>query len=111
MGRLVAMASILAVVFIAASTVPILRGLSTVVIVAGPGLAWVPILAVDDPALEALLCLLTSVSAVIIVAQIVTYAAAFSWQPCEFSLLAITLLGLLAQTMIALQRDREPESQ
>jgi hypothetical protein len=101
----VALASVLAALFIGATTAPVPRELSTLVIVAGPGLAWVPLLELDDLALEALLCLICSVTAVIIVAQVVTYAVAFSWRPCEFSLLAITLLGLIIQSVIAQRRE------
>jgi hypothetical protein len=105
----VASASVLAASLIAATTAPVPRDLSTLVIVVGPGLAWVPMLELDDLAIEALLCLLCSVTAVIIVAQVVTYAAAFSWRPCEFSLLAITLLGLLIQSVVAQRGEGDQE--
>jgi hypothetical protein len=104
LGWALAIASVLATLIVARTNEALPRALSTLVIVAGPGLAWVPMLEIRDRAFQVLLCLLTSVTAVILVAQVVTYAAGFSWRPVEFSLLAITLIGLSAQGLVALIR-------
>jgi hypothetical protein len=102
LGWGVALTSIVATLVVAGTGAPLPRILSTLVIVAGPGLAWVPLLGLRDKALELLLCLLVSVAALIVVAQVVTYVAAFSWQPCEFALLGITLCGLSLQSWPAM---------
>lgn len=104
MGSLVAMTSMLAALALSTSTAGLPRSLGTLVIIAGPGLAWVPLLELPDRALEALVSLLLSVASVILVAQVVTYASGFSWKPCEFLLLAVTIMGLLAQGVVALAR-------
>jgi hypothetical protein len=98
------MATVFAVLVIEASNNGLLRALGAVVIIAGPGVAWVPLLEVQDRAVEVLLCVLCSVSAVILVAQAVTYIAFFSWRPCEFALIGITVAGLLAESISALLR-------
>ena len=109
MAAVVAMATVFAALAIEGSTAGLPRALGTLVIVAGPGIAWVPLLDVRDRAIEVLLCMLCSVAAVILVAQAVTYAAFFSWRPCEFALIAITLVGLLAQSLSGLRRAGTPE--
>jgi hypothetical protein len=98
------MATALAALAIESSGNGLLRALGALVIVAGPGLAWVPLLGVQDRAVEILLCMLCSVTAVIIVAQAVTYIAFFSWRPCEFALIAITLVGLVVEIVFELAR-------
>lgn len=110
LGWSLALTSVVAVLVIAGSTEFLPRVLSTLVIVAGPGLAWVPLLEVRDKAFELLLCLLVSVASVIVVAQVVTYVAFFSWRPCEFALLGITLLGLLLQSWRAVIRSFNEEA-
>jgi hypothetical protein len=95
-----ALLSVLAVIVIAVSSAALPRIIATLVVVFGPGFAWVPMLNVRDRALEWLLILVTSITAVIIVAQVVTYASGFSWRPCEFSLLGVTLLGLIVQSVL-----------
>lgn len=98
------MASMLAALALATSSAGLARDLATLVIVAGPGMAWTPLLELRDRALEVLVSILFSVTALILVAQLVTYAAGFSWRPCEFLLLAVTILGLLGQGVMALVR-------
>ena len=102
-GSVVALSAVSAVV-IARSNAPLPRDLSALVVVAGPGLAWVPALRLRDLAVQVLLAVLCSVTAVICVAQLVTYAAAFSWRPCEYGLLGLTALGLAVQILVALAR-------
>jgi hypothetical protein len=102
LGWGVALTSIVATLVVAGTGASLPRILSTLVIVAGPGLAWVPLLGLRDKALALLLCLLVSVAAVIVVAQVVTYVAAFSWRPCEFALLGMTLCGLWLQSWPAM---------
>lgn len=97
-----AMATVLAALLVETSNDSLLRALGALVIIAGPGIAWVPLLDVQDRAVEVLLCILCSVSAVILVAQAVTYIAFFSWRPCEFTLIAITLLGLVTESVYTL---------
>jgi hypothetical protein len=101
--------SVGATLTVATSTAQLPRELATLVVVAGPGMAWVPLLDLHDLAFEALLCLLCSVTAVILAAQAVTYASAFSWRPVEFSLLAITAAGLSAQALLSLTHARRTE--
>lgn len=102
LGWILALASVLAVIVIASSDAQLPRILATLVIVFGPGLAWVPMLGLRDRALEVLLILLSSVACLIIVAQVVTYAFSFSWRPCEYSMLGITLIGLVLQYVLAI---------
>jgi hypothetical protein len=106
----VAMATVFAALIIAKSNDGLLRALGALVIIAGPGMAWVPLLDVQDRVVKVLLYMLCSVSAVILVAQAVTYIAFFSWRPCEFTLIAITLLGLLTESVSALLRARKSQS-
>ncbi len=98
--------SIAAILVIDHSVASLPRALATVVIVAGPGLAWIPLLNIRDAAFAALLALVFSVSALVLVAQVVTYAAGFSWRPCAFALLAISTAGLLTQALTAVIKDR-----
>jgi hypothetical protein len=102
--------SFVAILVIASSTAALPRELATLIIVAGPGMAWVPLLDLRDFAFEALLWLLCSVAAVILVAQVVTYAAGFSWRPVAFSLLGITVAGLAAQALVSLLSTASEES-
>lgn len=104
LGAFLGLISIFAILAIDESSARLPRALATLVIVAGPGLAWVPLLRIRDPGLAALLALVVSVSSVILIAQIVTYAAGFSWRPCAFVLLSITVIGLLTQALIGTWR-------
>ena len=112
LGWALALASAIALLLIAATTASLPRDLSTLVIVAGPGMAWVPLLTLDDRAFEVMATILVSVTVVIIVAQIDTYAAGFSWRPCEFALLAVTLIGLILRAaLLRRQIAHEPEGE
>ena len=102
MAALLAVASMVAIVALARTTAVLPRAVGTLVIVSGPGLAWAPLIQIRDRALEAMVAILISVTAVILIAQAVTYAASFSWRPCEFILVTVTALGLFVQALVAL---------
>jgi hypothetical protein len=67
------------------------------VLVLAPGLAVVPLLGLTDLALNAVLIVLSSFAVNVCVAQAVTYISAFSWRPCAFVVLSVTLVGVIIQ--------------
>jgi len=67
------------------------------IVVAGPGLAFVPLLGLKDRALNAVLVVLLSFAVNVCVAQAVTYIKAFSWRPCALVVLSLTLIGVMIQ--------------
>lgn len=67
------------------------------VVVAAPGLAFVPLLELKDRALNAVLVILLSLAVNVCVAQAVTYIKAFSWRPCAVVVLSVTLIGTMIQ--------------
>jgi hypothetical protein len=75
------------------------RTLAAGVIALGPGCALVPLIGIPDRGAAALAALLVSVSALVVVAQAVTYVAGFSWRPCALAMLALTLGGIAAQVL------------
>jgi hypothetical protein len=73
-----------------------LRGPAAAMIVFGTGIAIVPLLRIGDAALNITLVLLTSISALICVTQLVTFTQGFTWRPCERYLLIVTAVGSAA---------------
>lgn len=71
------------------------------VLVAAPGLAFVPLLRLTDLALNVVLVVLLSFAVNVCVAQAVTYIKAYSWRPCAFIVLGLTMVGAMIQLVRA----------
>ncbi|MBV9818807.1 MAG: hypothetical protein JOZ07_10710 [Solirubrobacterales bacterium] len=76
---------------------PLRFAAASFIVVAAPGLAFVPILGLKDRELNAVLVIMFSLAVNVCVAQAVTYIKAFSWRPCALAVLSVTLIGVMIQ--------------
>ena len=86
------------------ATVP--RTVGAIVILVSPGIAGVPALRLQDPAMVVLTALLVSVVVDIAVAQLVTYVWGFSWRLCAVILVSFVVVVAAAQPLIRVRSSR-----
>jgi hypothetical protein len=97
-GALVALLTLLSAVLIFLVPHGVVRfAAASFVLVAAPGLAFVPLLGLTDLALKTVLVVLLSFAVNVCVAQAVTYVKAYSWRPCAFVVLGLTMVGAMIQ--------------